>query len=145
MIVGYNIEITDKDINSTRFGEVTSVDSDKILFVKMGSTIPSNTLSNTFSLENQLLKGDSSELDISNFNANVLNAYYKNGSKYLIASNSVPNYEDEIRCDQKTFTFSGSATNDIFGFLSKFKISDEPYPTPSEETFALVILPLKMG
>ena len=36
-------------------------------------------------------------------------------------------------------------SNDIFGFLSKFKISDEPYPTPSEETFALVILPLKMG
>ena len=71
----------------------------------MGSTIPSNTLSNTFTLENQLLKGDSTELPISNFNANVLNAYYKNGSKYLIASNSVPNYEDEIRCDDKTFTF----------------------------------------
>ena len=113
LIVGYNVEITDKTINSTRFGEVTSVDSDKILFVRMGSTIPTNTLSNTFSLENQLLKGDSSELPISNFNANILNAYYKNGSKYLIASNSIPNYEDEIRCDQKTFTFTGSATNDI--------------------------------
>ena len=113
LIVGYNIEITDKTLSSARFGEVTSVDSDKILFVKMGSTIPSNTLSNTFTLENQLLKGDSTELPISNFNANVLNAYYKNGLKYLIASNSIPNYEDEIRCDDKIFTFTGSATNDI--------------------------------
>lgn len=65
LIVGYNIEITDKTLSSTRFGEVTSLDSDKILFVKMGSTIPSNTLSNTFTLENQLLKGDSTELPIS--------------------------------------------------------------------------------
>ena len=113
LIVGYNIEITDKTLSSTRFGEVTSLDSDKILFVRWDQLFHQNTLSNTFTLENQLLKGDSTELPISNFNANVLNAYYKNGSKYLIASNSVPNYEDEIRCDDKIFTFTGSATNDI--------------------------------
>ncbi len=110
--VGYNIEITDKTLNVTKFGEITSVDSKKILYVKMGSTIPSSTLSNTFTFENQLLKGDSSELSIGEFNANVLNAYFKNGSKYLIASNSIPNYEDEIRCDDKVFTFTGSATFD---------------------------------
>ena len=111
--VGYNIEITDKNLNSTKFGEITSVDSNRVLYVQMGSAIPSSTLSNTFTLENQLLKGDSSELSIGEFNANVLNAYYKNGQKYLIASNSIPNYDDEIRCDDKTFTFTGSATSDV--------------------------------
>ena len=57
--------------------------------------------------------GNSVESPFNNWFSNVLNAYYKNGSKYLIASNSVPNYEDEIRCDDKIFTFTGSATNDI--------------------------------
>ena len=113
LYVGYNIEITDKTLNFTKFGEITSVDSKRILFVKLSSFIPTNTLSNTFTLENQLLKGDSSELPIANFNSNILNVYYKNGQKYLIASNSIPNYEDEIRCDDKTFTFTGSATYDI--------------------------------
>ena len=111
--IGYNIEITDKTLNSTKFGEITSVDSKRILFAKLSSFIPTNTLSNTFTLENQLLKGDSSELPITDFNSNILNVYYKNGQKYLIASNSIPNYQDEIRCDDKIFTFTGSANFDI--------------------------------
>ncbi len=85
------------------------------MFVKLSSFIPANTLSNIFTLENQLLKGDSSELPITNFNSNILNVYYKNGQKYLIASNSNPNYEDEIRCDDKTFKFTGMANKGNWG------------------------------
>lgn len=84
----------------------------------MTSAIPSTTLSNTFIVENQTLKGNSSELPITKFNANVLNSYYKNGSKYLIASNSIPNYEDEVRCDDKVFTFTGKANNDTLTISS---------------------------
>ena len=112
LVVGYSIEITDITLSSTKSGEITSVDSSKILNVKFDSSIPLTTLSNTFVIENQLLKGNSNSLTIDNVNANVLNSY-KNNGKYLIASNSVPNYEDEIRCDDKTFLFSGEANGDL--------------------------------
>jgi hypothetical protein len=117
-VVGYNVEVIDKDLNATYVGEITSIDSNKVLVVKLTSAIPSTTLSNTFIVENQTLKGNSSELPITKFNANVLNSYYKNGSKYLIASNSIPNYEDEVRCDDKVFTFTGKANNDTLTISS---------------------------
>jgi hypothetical protein len=117
LVVGYKVEITDVNLNAIKTGEVTSVDSSKILNVKLVAPIPTNTLNNTFSLENQTLKGNSGKLPIGNINANVLNAY-KNNNKYLIASNSVPNYDDEIRCDDKTFLFSGSANFDILTISS---------------------------
>jgi len=117
LIVGYKIELTDLLLNTIYSGEVSSIDSDTQLNVKMVNAIPSNTLSNNFSLENQLLKGNSNELPIDTINSNVLNSYKKNGS-YLLASNSVPNYQDEIRCDDKVFTFSGSANFDIIKISS---------------------------
>ena len=112
LVVGYNVEVTDVNLNAIKFGKVTSINSNKNLNVKLTTSIPTNTLSNAFTLENQTLKGNSEKLSIDSINANVLNAY-KNNGKYLIASNSVPNYDDEIRCDNKTFLFSGSANFDI--------------------------------
>ena len=111
--VGYKINITDKHLSRVTEGEITSIDSDTVLNVKVVTVIPVATLSNEFSVENQLLKGDSNKLtSVNDFNANILNVYAK-GEKNLIACNSIPRYANEIRCDNKTFTFSGAANFDI--------------------------------
>ena len=48
LVVGYKVEITDVNLNAIKTGEVTSVDSSKILNVKLVTPIPTNTLNNTF-------------------------------------------------------------------------------------------------
>ena len=141
--IGYSVNITDKLLSRTTSGEVTSVDSDKILNLKLQTAIPANTLTNEFSVENQLLKGESTLLNsINDFNANILNVYAKEG-KNLIASNSIPNYDDKIRCDNKTFTFNGAANYDIINLTTTsdhgLYNGDAVYYSPSVTTTTVKI------
>ena len=112
LVVNYGVVLTNLDLNTTITGVVDNVEKTNCLNVRFSGTIPVATLGQRFSLENQVLKGNSSELpSITTINANVLNTYIKQ-DKYLIASNSIPNYEDEIRSDDKVVSFTGSADGD---------------------------------
>ena len=114
---GYKLVLTNKDTSTNYNCEVTSIVSSKSINVELGNTVPAATLSQNFSIENQLLKGNSTKLSIRNYNANVQNVYLKE-DKYLLASDSVPNYGDEIRCDDKIVSFTGSANFDIITLSS---------------------------
>ena len=110
--IGYNLVITDKNNNDENVGEVTSIESDKILNVRLSKPIQTQNLSNNYNIENQILKGNSIEYpNINNINSNILNVFKKN-KKYLVASNSVPNYEDNLNPFKKVYKFSGSANGD---------------------------------
>ena len=114
---GYKLVLTNIDISTNFDCEVTSINSSKSINVELDNVIPTATLSQKFSIENQLLRGNSTKLSVGNFNANVQNVYLKE-DKYLLASESIPNYDDEIRCDDRIISFTGAANFDIITLSS---------------------------
>ena len=110
--VGYNVIVTDKDINNIVSGKITSIESDTILNVRLSRSLQTQNLSNNYNVENQILKGNSIEyLNVNSINSNILNVY-KDNKKYLVASNSIPNYEDNINPFNRIYKFSGSANGE---------------------------------
>jgi hypothetical protein len=65
-----------------------------------------------WTVENQILKGSSTKYpEINNYYANVLNTYEKFDGKFLVASNSIPNFNSvSTNPYNNTVTFSGSAS-----------------------------------
>ena len=112
MKIGQKVVLTNTDLNQSYDGTITSIDDNLHFVIKFNVTIPSIQLINDFTIENQLLKGNSTKYaNLKNITANILNIYKKK-EDYLVASNGVPNYDDDIRPDSKTYTFSGSANFD---------------------------------
>ena len=93
---------------------VGTVLSETEFVATVSDIITTSQYSLTWTLENQILKGKSTRYpQINNFNANVLNTYEKFNGEFIVASNSIPNYNSvPTNPYDKEITFSGSAVND---------------------------------
>tara|TARA_B100001142_G_scaffold131600_1_gene133153 strand:+ start:4547 stop:16651 length:12105 start_codon:yes stop_codon:yes gene_type:complete len=80
----------------------------------LSENISESQFSLTWTLENQILKGSSTKYPaLNNINANVLNTYEKFNGDFIVASNSVPNYNSiPTNPYNREFNFSGSAIGD---------------------------------
>jgi len=104
---GYSVRYENFDSSVSILGEVTSVNSANNATIQYNEAIP---LSGVFFIENQLLKGDSTRYPyLSNFVANTQNIYAKFNGDVLVASNSIPNF-DEVATNSydNKITFSAS-------------------------------------
>jgi len=95
--------------DSEYVGDVSSVLSATAFVVSLSSTIDKD---HTFTIENQLLKGNSTDFtQLNNYVANVQNTYTNFGDAVIVASNSIPYYEVPTNPDDKKITFSGNFTS----------------------------------
>ena len=108
---GYDLIVYD-NIGPSAKGSVTRITDENRFVVKLDNFINVNTQK---SVENQILRGRSSSYpQLSNFIANVQNTYLNKSNEALVASNSIPNYQDiETNPYLRDITFSGSAEGDL--------------------------------
>ena len=127
---GYSIKLSDNG-GVTSTATVLEIKSDKSFTIKAGSTL--NT-SRVWSFENQILKVDSPKIgSLEKFISNVQNTYTNFNDDLLIASNSLPYYDNTpLEPYQKSLKFSGSATNGAinFGVAHGFYTGDAIYYQP---------------
>jgi hypothetical protein len=93
---------------------VTTVLSESEFNAVLSENIQTSEYSFTWTLENQILKGSSSKYpELNNIYANVLNTYEKFNGEFIVASNSIPNYNSiTTNPYNKEVIFSGSAVGD---------------------------------
>jgi len=103
----YNVNLIDvSNNNSTVTGTVKRVTGKRTFQVDLSSSV---TVTNTFKVENQLLKGNSGTYqNLEDFPCNVQNVYTNYEGEYLVASNSIPNYSVESNPYDRKVTFSGT-------------------------------------
>jgi hypothetical protein len=104
---GYLVRYENEDSTISILGTVTRVSSPNNINVSFNEEIP--TIGEFF-LENQLLKGSSTKYPfLSNFAANIQNTYAKFDGSLIIASNSIPKYNNvQTNTYDKKITFSTS-------------------------------------
>ena len=86
---GYQLLLKNDKGNFSSLGNILSINSSKEFVIKVPALV---NLSDTFTVENQTLKGNSSDyLSLNDYVANVQNTYFDFNS-VLIATNSLPNY-----------------------------------------------------
>lgn len=104
---GYKVRYENFDQSVSIEGTVTRITSANTINVQFSTQIP---LTGEFFIENQLLKGNSSKYPyINNFVANVQNTYSRFDQSLVIASNSLPRYDNvETNTYDKKITFSAS-------------------------------------
>ena len=127
---GYSIKLSDNG-GVTSTATVLEIKSDKSFTIKAGSTL--NT-SGVWSFENQILKVNSPKIgSLEKFIANVQNTYTNFNDDLLIASNSLPYYDNTpLEPYQKSLNFSGSPINGAidFGTNHGFYTGDAIYYQP---------------
>ena len=108
---GYKFILRNKTRTVAVQGLVESVNSSTQIRVKMDSTI---NISDSYDLKNLAMKGDSSKYnDFTQYFANVQNTYSKFNGDVLVASNSIPYYNNvPLQAYNKEVTFSGTFSND---------------------------------
>ena len=100
---GYELRYENEDKTVSLLGSVVRVISNDTVNVRFSAQIP---LSGQFFVENQLLKGDSTKYPyIEEFVANVQNTYAKFNGDVMVASNSIPKFDDIL-----TNTYNCSVT-----------------------------------
>ena len=104
---GYIVRYENFDQSISIEGRVTRVSSDDVINVQFSTPIP---MIGEYFIENQLLKGKSSKYPyLNNFAANVQNTYSRFDQSLVIASNSLPRYDNvETNTYDKKITFSAS-------------------------------------
>jgi hypothetical protein len=93
-------------------------------------------LNSTFTVSRNLLKASSSTFNVRDFTANIQNVY-KNGSSSIIASPSLPYYnEQQLNPRKLSYNLSGTFIGDTFtiitGFDHGFYTGDSVYYTPEK-------------
>lgn len=105
-------------LKSTSGVSITLTVSTVLSATEFKATLSDNLLTSQYSLkwsvENQILKGFSSRYPLmNNYYANVLNTYEKFDGRFLVASNSIPNYNSiPTNPYNRKVSFSGQATVD---------------------------------
>jgi hypothetical protein len=104
IIVGDTVVLTDTTGTSNTFTISQVINKKK--FVVSGVSLPTNR---TYTVQRQILKGNSSSYPyISNYITNVQNTYLNNDDVY-VASNSIPSYSNQsLDPEDFSVTFSGS-------------------------------------
>jgi hypothetical protein len=106
---GYKVLLSDTTDGSDYAGTVTRVASAKIFFAKIGTSVNE---SHKFDVENLLLKGSStSQTQLNDVVANVQNVYNDFDGHVIVASNSVPNYDQATNPYIKKVTITGTFTS----------------------------------
>ena len=114
---GYELRYENEDKTVSLLGTVVRVISNDTVNVRFSAQIP---LTGTFFVENQLLKGDSTKYPyLEEFVANVQNTYAKFNGDVMVASNSIPKFDDIL-----TNTYNCSVT--FSASLKSTKILDLP-------------------
>ena len=110
--VGNKVILKDSASNEVA-ATVTDIISNTVFTVRSSALLNLNLY---FTVENQLLKGNSTRYPyLTKIQANVQNSYVDFGSETIIASNSLPNYYDELLNPfDKKFTLTGSYVGDTF-------------------------------
>ena len=110
---GYNITLSDST-NKETLGTVVYIDSVNRLRVKLDIPIESSRLNLKYTIQNQILKGVSDNYPkIRNSYSNILNNYRKFDDSLLVASTSIPRFDDSsLNPYDKKVSFSGSANGD---------------------------------
>lgn len=128
---GYSIILSDNGSNTAVAAKVLEIKNDKEFTVKAQSALNVNRL---WSFENQILKVDSPKNSfLGKYIANVQNTYTNFNDDVLIASNSLPVYDDTpLEPYKKRLKFTGSSTNNIidFGTDHGFYTGDAIYYQP---------------
>ena len=106
-------------------------------FICEGSTFTS--LNASFSVKRKLLKGNSDQYPVANIITNVQNTYI-DGEKVLVASSSVPFYnQQKIEPKKSSYVFSGTYIGDTFkitdGIDHNFQTGDAIYYIPEQSSF----------
>ena len=103
----YRVNLKDlTNDNSIVSGTVKRVTGKKTFWVDLSTSI---NVGHKFEVENQLLKGNSTKYtNLNDFVSNVQNVYTNSNGDYLVASNSIPNYNIQSDPYDKKVTFSGS-------------------------------------
>jgi len=127
---GYSVILSDNG-GVTSTSVVLEIKSDKKFTVKASSTLDTSRI---WSFENQILKVDSPKNSfLEKYIANVQNTYTKFNDDLLIASNSLPYYDNTpLEPYNKSLKFSGSASGNIidFGTEHGFYTGDAVYYEP---------------
>ena len=127
---GYTIKLSDNG-GVTSTGKVLEIKSDNKFTVKASSSLNTNRL---WSFENQILKVDSPKNNfLGKYIANVQNTYTNFNDDTLIASNSLPYYDNTpLEPYKKSLKFSGVASGNIidFGRDHGFYTGDAVYYQP---------------
>ena len=98
-----------------REGEISNVTTPNEFIVVLDNIILPADLDKKYTVENKVLKGKSSRYPLlEKFNANVLNTYEKTNGQFLVASNSIANFDNKLNTNafDKITTFSGKANGD---------------------------------
>ena len=129
-----DVVLTDRDGNETK-GTVSSIPG-KDSFVVVTQTLVDTT--KDFSVENQTLYTNSADYPyLDKYLVNVQNTYSKFNNDVLVASNSLPSFEN-ISVDpyNRKLKFTGSATNNVITLVTTgdhgFFTGDAIYLTPGE-------------
>jgi hypothetical protein len=103
----YAVNVIDvSNDNTVVTGTVDKVSGQKTFTANLASPI---TVTNTFKVENQLLKGNSNKYsNLEDFACNIQNVYSNFDGECLVASNSIPNYKVKSDPYDKKVTFSGT-------------------------------------
>ena len=132
--LGYKLKLID-NANNVVTATVTEVTADKKLNVTSSSPL---NLSRSWTIENQTLKTNSTKYNfLSKYTANIQNTYCKFDGDVVVASNSLPNYENvPANPYNKTIKFSGSASalgSDVldFGTSHGFYTGDAVFYKPA--------------
>lgn len=131
---GYSVLMTDNAGNSIS-ANVTEVTSETVFSIKATSPLIVNRL---WTVENQLLKVNSTTYSfLDKYISNVQNTYTNFSGDVLVASNSLPNYNDNpINPYNKSLKFSGSASGNAidFGTEHGFYTGDAVFYSPATIT-----------
>ena len=107
---GYQLRYENETKSVSLLGSVIRVISNDTVNVRFSEQIP---LDGTFFIENQLLKGNSTKFPyIQKFVANVQNTYAKFNGDVMVASNSIPRYDDVL---SNTYNHSVTFTTSLQG------------------------------
>ena len=126
--VGYKVSLINEDRTITIKGTVNSVTSKNAITVKFDEVV--NLSITGYSLENDTLTGDSTKYpQINNFIANVQNTYSKFNGDVLVASNSIPKYNNTITNPyDKKITFSQSVSVGLATDIIQFPTNNTNLP-----------------
>ncbi len=104
---GYIATLKD-NLGKSTTGRVVNINSAYGIDIILNSTVDVDL---TYTVTNDLLKGDSTHFrQLNDFSANVQNSYTKFDKDVLVASNSIPRYNNILtNPDDKIATFSGTA------------------------------------
>ena len=107
---GYNFLIQNSTKTVSTIGYVLSINSSNSFVAKISANL---NLNDTYTIENQILKGNSTKYPIlKQYFANVQNTYVNSSGDILVSSNSIPNYDNIITNPyDKKIKFSGTYTS----------------------------------